>query len=109
LTPGRRLTLREIRRPGSSQPGLLPPAWESQTRYPPDCAPRGLQALLNWRVQNDPFWSTSVGAAEVAALQAAREQALICTATAARGRFGTHSAHAESDGGYVWLRCHRWV
>jgi tetratricopeptide (TPR) repeat protein len=31
-------------------------------------------------------------------LQTALEHALTCTATAARGRFGTHSAHAEPDG-----------
>jgi hypothetical protein len=37
-------------------------------RYPP--ARLGdARRSSNWRVQNDPFWSMSVGAAEVAALQ----------------------------------------
>jgi hypothetical protein len=31
-------------------------------------------------------------------LQTAREHALTCTATAVRGRFGTHPAQTEPDG-----------
>jgi hypothetical protein len=59
---------------------------------PPLGAPRGRQARLNWRVQNDPFWSTSIGAAEVEALQTARKYALTCVNVIAIGCFGSHSA-----------------
>jgi hypothetical protein len=39
-------------------------------------------------------------------LQAAREHAVTCTATAERCRFGTHSAYAEPDGSAVACGCH---
>jgi hypothetical protein len=49
-------------------------------------------------VQNDPFWSTRIGTAEVAALQTARENAVTCSAVAEGGCFGTHWALAVLDG-----------
>jgi hypothetical protein len=48
--------------------------------------------------KNDPFWSTRIGTAEVAALRTAHKNALTCTAIAEGGCFGTHSALAVLDG-----------
>lgn len=81
------------------QPGIVTIACTAAVRDPLLCAPRGRQAFLNWRVQNErSFWSTSIGTAEVAALQTVRKYPLTCIATAPRRWFGTHSAHAEPDG-----------
>jgi hypothetical protein len=47
-------------------------------------------------VQNTPFWS--IGAIKATVLKTAREHTLNCTTTAGKGCFGTHSAHADSNG-----------
>jgi hypothetical protein len=60
---------------------------------PPIGAHREYSALLSWRVQNSPFWNTSIGAAKMAVLQTLPHNAVTRTNAISNARMRTNLVH----------------